>query len=28
MTKHYIGDIEIEDLKMMHQKTSLLGRLK
>ncbi|MGH9876138.1 MAG: tyrosine-type recombinase/integrase [Nitrososphaerales archaeon] len=28
MTKHYIGDIPIEDLQMMHQKTSLLGRLK
>ncbi len=28
MTKHYIGDIPIEDLKQMHQKTSLLGRLK
>src|SRR5262245_40555529 len=28
MTKHYIGDIPIEDLKLMHQKTSLLGRLK
>ena len=28
MTKHYIGDISIEDLQMMHQKTSLLGRLK
>jgi integrase/recombinase XerD len=28
MTKHYIGDIPIEDLQMMHAKTSLLGRLK
>jgi integrase/recombinase XerD len=28
MTKHYIGDIPIEDLQMMHQKTSLLGKLK
>jgi site-specific recombinase XerD len=28
MTKHYIGDIPIEDLKLMHQKTSLLGKLK
>jgi integrase/recombinase XerD len=28
MTKHYIGDIPIEDLQMMHQKTSLLGRLR
>lgn len=28
MTKHYIGDVPIEDLQMMHRKTSLLGRLK
>jgi site-specific recombinase XerD len=28
MTNHYVGDIEIEDLQIMHQKTSLLGRLK
>jgi hypothetical protein len=28
MTKHYIGDIPIEDLQMMHAKTSLLGKLK
>ena len=28
MTMHYVGDLTIEDLMMMHQKTSLLGRLK
>lgn len=28
MTKHYIGDIPIEDLQRMHNTTSLLGRLK
>jgi integrase/recombinase XerD len=28
MTKHYIGDIEIEDLKLMHQKVGILAKLK
>jgi integrase/recombinase XerD len=28
MTMHYVGDLTIEDLMMMHAKTSLLGRLK
>jgi hypothetical protein len=28
MTMHYVGEVEIEDLKMMHQKTSILGQLK
>jgi integrase/recombinase XerD len=28
MTMHYVGEVEIEDLKLMHQKTSILGRLR
>jgi integrase/recombinase XerD len=28
MTSHYVDEIEIDDLKLMHQKTSILDRLK